>query len=238
MRTINRTMRIAVDTGEDQEQALQQFLKAYRQTPHSTTGCAPSDALMRRDLRDVIPAGPRWKPARIDTARCHEKRRVTNEKASRTRRAAMPNLVAGDRVVVRDRHPGWKFRTRFEQEPWTITQVKGTMITATRRHQSVTRNVSWFKRAQREVTQDPGLESWREGQESAESPREGEGSSLTESLPTRRLDSSRVPKDGRGMEVSDEPRGLQEEEGAGRTRSQRYNLRPQPLPSQRFKDYV
>ena len=41
MRTLNRALRIAVDSGEDPESVLHQFLKAYRQTPHSTTGCHP-----------------------------------------------------------------------------------------------------------------------------------------------------------------------------------------------------
>ena len=238
MRTINRTMRIAVDTGEDQEQALQQFLKAYRQTPHSTTGCAPSDALLRRDLRDVIPAGPKWKPARIDKAGCQEKRRITNEKASHTRRAAVPSLVVGEQVVVKDRHPGWKFRTRFEQEPWTVTRVKGTMVTATRHNQSVTRNVSWFKKSPRIVNNDLGCESPEEEQSATESIQAKDRALSSENVTPGLKDCLGTPGGESSPGVSGGPRNRGDGEGAGRTRSQRYDLRPQPLPNQRLKDYV
>ena len=78
MRTLNRAMRIAVDLGDDPENALHQFLKAYRQSPHRTTGGAPSDLLMKRDLRDVIPAGPSWRPAKIDIAATENKRKERN----------------------------------------------------------------------------------------------------------------------------------------------------------------
>ena len=199
MRTLNRTMRIAVDAGEDQEHALQQFLKAYRQTPHSTTGCAPSDALMRRDLRDVIPAGPKWKPAQIDPAHSQEKRRITNEKASRTRRATRSNLVVGDRVVVRDRHPGWKFRTRFEREPWMVTRVKGTMITATRQHQVVTRNISWFKRASQGMNPAKSTEQGREGPMTVVYPGASEESPHGENMATQGSDSHRNAGEGVGL---------------------------------------
>ena len=116
--TLNRVLHIAVDQSEDLECCLQQFLKAYRQTPHSTTGCAPSDLLMKRDLWEVIPAGPTWRPAEIDIDSTQEKRKKTNDRASLARKAIMPELKVGDPVIVKDRHPGWKFRMPFESEVW------------------------------------------------------------------------------------------------------------------------
>ena len=99
---------------------------------------------MKRDLRDVIPTEPSWRPAEIDNTMVESKRKGTNEKASRARGAVSSNIVVGDRVIMKDRHPWWKFRTPFEREVWTVVEIKGTMITVKRNHTTVTRNISWF----------------------------------------------------------------------------------------------
>ena len=49
-------------------------------------------------------------------------------------------------VLVRDCHPGSKFRLPFESDCWTITRIQGTMVTAARGQERVTRNVSHFKK--------------------------------------------------------------------------------------------
>ncbi|KAJ1142126.1 hypothetical protein NDU88_008453 [Pleurodeles waltl] len=57
-------------------------------------------------------------------------------------------MHVGDVVVVRDGYPSWKFRTPYEPSRWTVIDVQGTMVTAQRGDQRVTRNVSWFKRVE------------------------------------------------------------------------------------------
>ncbi|KAJ1112586.1 hypothetical protein NDU88_000848 [Pleurodeles waltl] len=57
----------------------------------------------------------------------------------------MRHLKAGDVVLVKSRHPGGKFKTPFEPEVWTVARVNGTLVTATRKGETVTRNISWFK---------------------------------------------------------------------------------------------
>lgn len=106
MRTLNQALRIAVDQGEDTEVALNQFLDAYRQTPHSTTRCAPSNLLFKRAPRDNSPTGLAWKPPERDRVAIQARRTMTNQKASAARRAKELQLKVGDRVVVKDRHPG------------------------------------------------------------------------------------------------------------------------------------
>ncbi|KAJ1170698.1 hypothetical protein NDU88_002571 [Pleurodeles waltl] len=48
-------------------------------------------------------------------------------------------------VLVRNRHAGEKFCLPFEAVPWTVGQVKGTLITAQKGNDSITRNVPFFK---------------------------------------------------------------------------------------------
>ncbi|KAJ1169728.1 hypothetical protein NDU88_001619 [Pleurodeles waltl] len=43
------------------------------------------------------------------------------------------------------RHPGGKFRLPSEMTPWTVVRPKGTLVTAQKDHESVTRNISFFK---------------------------------------------------------------------------------------------
>ncbi|KAJ1097606.1 hypothetical protein NDU88_002723 [Pleurodeles waltl] len=50
------------------------------------------------------------------------------------------------RCLLRNRCPGEKIRLPFELMPWTVERVRGTMATATKGHESVTRNSSFFKR--------------------------------------------------------------------------------------------
>ncbi|KAJ1081019.1 hypothetical protein NDU88_001206 [Pleurodeles waltl] len=53
----------------------------------------------------------------------------------------VPNLSRGDVVLMKNRHPGGKFKTTFESGLWTVTRVKGTLVTVTRGNDIVTRNI-------------------------------------------------------------------------------------------------
>ncbi|KAJ1084740.1 hypothetical protein NDU88_004886 [Pleurodeles waltl] len=81
--------------------------------------------------RDCIPADEQWQPAPLDLAGAQRKRLQTNTEASESRRARHPDLSVGDPVILKDRHPGLKFRTPKEPD-WMVEKVKGTMITARR----------------------------------------------------------------------------------------------------------
>ena len=237
MRTLNRAMRIAVDLGDDPESALHQFLSAYRQMPHSTTGCAPTDLLMKRDLRDIILAGPRWKPAVLDSEITEKRRKENNDHASRSRRAVNSNLVLGDHVIMKDRHPGWKFRTPFEREVWTVVAIKGTMVTVQRYNTRVTRNGSWFK--------------WAYSRPSSTRETEAADNDMIVTRPDecdddgKDCESSSTPAAPTSVRADTQSTVLRESKntdnihGSERNcRSQRYNLRPHPVPSQTFRDFV
>lgn len=162
MRTLNKVLRIAVARKEDLEECLQSFLRAYRNTPHSTTKCAPRDLLMPWGGRDVVPASPGWRPTTLDPIAVQNRRRNTNEKASLQRRARSTWFQPRDRVVVRSRRPGWKFGTRYETKIWEVVSQKGTMVTARRGGTTITRNVLWFKRV---PGANEGLELGSDGDE-------------------------------------------------------------------------
>ena len=49
-------------------------------------------------------------------------------------------------MVIRERHPGWKFCTPYEKEQWKVISVNGTMIMVQKGQSQLTRKVTWFKR--------------------------------------------------------------------------------------------
>ncbi|KAJ1098928.1 hypothetical protein NDU88_004035 [Pleurodeles waltl] len=63
---------------------------------------------------------------------------------------------------MKNRYPGGKFKTLFEQNTWTVARVKGTLVTIKRKDETVTRNILCFK-----LYHGERLES--EGKEMAES---------------------------------------------------------------------
>ncbi len=67
------------------------------------------------------------------------------EYANQRRHAKPSNLQVGDKVVLKQRKRN-KFTTKYELEPYTIIEHKGTKIVAENQNHIVTRNASFFKK--------------------------------------------------------------------------------------------
>ena len=138
---------------------------------------------------------------------------------------------------MKDRHPGWKFRTPFEREVWKVEDIRGTMVTVKRNQTTVTRNVSWFKRAQSHPTTQGNHNPVEGDTDTPHFQATSPGRSQTENslgLSTPSIPGSNQPTGGGLRNQGQEVTSSEEE-----TRpSQRYNLRPKSAPSQRFRDYV
>lgn len=65
--------------------------------------------------------------------------------ADRVNNAKEFMIKVGDTVLVRKKKEN-KWSTRFDPQPYCVTRVKGTMITATRPGHYITRNISFFKK--------------------------------------------------------------------------------------------
>jgi transposase InsO family protein len=55
MKNLGKVLRTAAITGKDKEVELRQFLKAYRETPHLTTGVAPAKLMFVRYRTSGLP---------------------------------------------------------------------------------------------------------------------------------------------------------------------------------------
>lgn len=118
----------------------------YRATPHSTTNTSPAEPLFHRKIRTKIPILTTEAPAASD----HDlQKRDSAAKAKMKayvdsrRHASSHTLQIGDRVLHRQPKQH-KLTTLYNAVPYSVTLIKGSMITAVR--DSITQNTSFFKR--------------------------------------------------------------------------------------------
>ncbi len=148
MRTLNKTLRAAHLENKNWQQELFLFLRNYRATPHSTTGVSPAELLFGRKLGVKLPELIKTAPSRslIADADRHETKGEEKKKYADTRSKAQHRTQQiGDTVLVREQRKH-KLSSPYNKIPYTVTSIKGTMITTTNVYvHSITRNCSQFK---------------------------------------------------------------------------------------------
>ena len=160
MRPLMKSLKIANVEGKNWKQELQNFLRAYRTTPHCTTHKSPSELLFNRKVRTRLPelkanANPSSDDLTGDTdLRCRdtEAKDKMKQYADDRHRAREHSLHSGDTVIVKQPKQN-KLSTIYNPTPMKIAGVKGSMIAAVRPRDNkyITRNSSFFKR----VTSSP-----------------------------------------------------------------------------------
>ena len=123
------------------------FLANYRATPHPSTGKSPYELYMDRTVRTELPTVPQVSPDAEVVQRDREAKVRMKAYADLNRQTKPPRLNTGDHALVKQRTQN-KASPRFEPVPYTIQDVKGSMITAKRAtdQKLVTRNSSFFKK--------------------------------------------------------------------------------------------
>ena len=235
MQTLNKVIRIAHAAETSVEGAIYAFLREYRQTPHTTTGQAPGHAAFGRVGAESIPHHNSWVPQSINDQQVRQRRQLVNDNASRKRRAKVSEIKEGDRVLLKDRHPGSKFRLPFEIRPWTVINRKGLMVTGRQGEETITRNVSHFKQF-RESTptnneRDSSSENWPD---MIHSPSGDSNGSRTGDLEQSQINGSR----GEGVPTTSPKSPPTTTPTTSRGNQSRYHLRENPGPSSRLRDYA
>jgi len=150
MKTLSKVLRTAKIEEKNWKQELFTFLRAYRNTPHASTNKTPSELLLHRNVKTRLPdlshnlsVSPTTdSEVRIRDAVAKEKMKTY---ADKRRNTTYHNLKLGDVVLVKIQKTN-KFSSYYDPVPYKITNINGTMITATRPDKSITRNSSFFKR--------------------------------------------------------------------------------------------
>ncbi|KAJ1213310.1 hypothetical protein NDU88_000948 [Pleurodeles waltl] len=105
-----------VSQGRNVEDALFEFLREYRVTPHVTTGVAPSEVYMFHCVRNTLPQVTEASRIYDRVAGRLRHCQVQNERVSHRRRARVRNLRVGDMELVKNRCPGVTRPPPLEEE--------------------------------------------------------------------------------------------------------------------------
>lgn len=145
-----KAVRSAIIQHRNWRRELQQFLRNYRSTPHSSTLFTPHRLLFGREPRTKLPelptlqsVHPEDEVVRRQDARAKARMKEYSDERAH---ASHVNLQMGEVVLVQQPRVN-KLSTPFAPTPLIVSAMKGPMVTAVRGDGStVTRNVSKFRR--------------------------------------------------------------------------------------------
>ena len=128
---------------------LNRHLRSFRSTPHPTTGHIPAEILFGRKVRTIIPdlrPDPAQERADIIDARAKDKASKERMKEYKDKPANVRthNIFIGDKVLLRQKST--KSNPPHDPDPYTVTDVQGTQITAVRHGRYKTRDSQRFKK--------------------------------------------------------------------------------------------
>ena len=125
------------------------FLPAYRATPHSMKGYAPAELMFNgRPYKTRLPVPQtkclliHWKKVKANDNTTKAKMK---EQADKKAYVHQSSIKVGDKVLCRQpRHT--KHTTPFNNQPYTVIKVKGSLVPASRPGHTVTRHITFFKK--------------------------------------------------------------------------------------------
>ncbi|XP_057299419.1 uncharacterized protein K02A2.6-like [Hydractinia symbiolongicarpus] len=112
-RNLKKTIQAAIAENQNWRTALQNYLLAYRTTPHATTGATPAELLFNRPVKDKLPASTTSSKNTMSVVKTASKKRESrNMQTNATMLAVMSSNLG----------------KRWRDEPCTVTAVKGNAI--------------------------------------------------------------------------------------------------------------
>ena len=150
MRNLKKLMMTCALEKKNWRQQLQRFLRAYRATPHRSTGFAPATLLFNgRQYRTRLPT------VKSQPSAFHEEVQKNDllakevmKKQSDSKRYVKPSEIAkGDLVLIRQRKRN-KLTSPYDPHPFEVQERIGSMIVARRGQQVTERHVNHCKRFQ------------------------------------------------------------------------------------------
>lgn len=145
MRSINKVIRASIIDKVSWKQNLKKFLSRYRSTPHTATGVTPDFMMFGEDKFAEMPS---LKNQSINNHRAKVQAYQSKMKfeADTRQKVKQNKFKLNDIVLLKWHQRSNKFQSLFDPNPYKITKIRGTKITAARADHVVHRHVSKFKR--------------------------------------------------------------------------------------------
>jgi hypothetical protein len=145
-RSILKAIRAANLEKKNWRSELQNFLLAYRTTPHATTGKSPAELLMNRKLRTKLPVVIETVKNSDVKLKDSSMKTKGKEYTDTVRKAEKSVISVGDKIILRQKHEN-KLSTKFDPIPYTVVEKKGNAVTLrSMDNQNILRNSSQMKK--------------------------------------------------------------------------------------------
>ena len=144
MKVIKKVWHSALVEKKNPRQELYKFLRNYRSTPHTSTGKSPAEALFGRSIKTRLPQVME-KAEDDDMGKKDAESKASQKKYKDASRIVRPHSIkVGDAVLLKQKQT--KTKSRYDPDPFRVTGVNGTQITASREHLVRTRDAQRFKK--------------------------------------------------------------------------------------------
>ena len=130
MKILQKIWHISKIEGKNPKQEIYKYLRQYRATPHSSTGRPPAEVLFRRTYHTRLPEFQ--EPAHDPQLRHQDAASKAKQKHYKDHKSNVHphNMTTGDQVLLLQKRT--KSHSRYDPDPYTVTDVHGTQIMATR----------------------------------------------------------------------------------------------------------
>ena len=130
MGVLVKIVHMAVAEGQDPRLEVRRRLLNYRNTPHLSTGKAPAELMMRRQIRTRVPGLMRPAQEKVDKEAKAQDRRTRKERYDEKNKVKECQVKPGDRVLMKQEKTTVK--PPYDPNPYKVVEVKGAQITCSR----------------------------------------------------------------------------------------------------------
>ena len=147
VRTVKKVIKTANVERKSWKQEMYRFLRNFRETPHTTTRVPPATALFGRAMKTKLPEfNEGQEEPTVEANDRNAKMKMKNYADAKT--YVRPSTIKkGDTVFVRRDDSKRKRDTPYRPEPYFVISRNGSMVTASNKSGTITRNSSYFKKA-------------------------------------------------------------------------------------------
>ena len=141
MGVLVKTVHAAVAAGKDPQAEVQRRLLNYRNTPHPSTGKTPSEMIMLRRMKTKIPAILKASDNNIQKEgkeRDKITRKVRKQIFDKKHKEREETISPGDKILIKQQKT--TIKPPFNPDPFVVTELKGTQVTAERGQKVRVRN--------------------------------------------------------------------------------------------------